>query len=98
MLASLRNLLHRRTSIINHLLRSRASKRSGGKNKISGRNASAISSLTVLVVGAALIIPLALLIDGVQASNPAAGTISPAGPSVTWDGMAADYANPVSAS
>ena len=34
----------------------------------------------------------------VLASNPSAGTLSPAGPSVTWNGMAADYANPVSAS
>jgi hypothetical protein len=102
MLASLHNLLHRPTCIISHLLGSRASKRSGGKKNIPGRKASAISSLAIVAVGATLIMVLALftlpLFDSVQASNPAAGTLSPSGPSVTWDGMAADYANPVSAS
>jgi len=34
----------------------------------------------------------------VLAANPGAGTLSPAGPSVTWNGLAVDYANPVSAS
>jgi len=82
-----------------HTFGSRNSKRAlGKKSSTSGLNSSAAP---IFFVAAALISMAVLLLPAlrtVSASNPAAGTLSPAGPSVTWNGMPADYANPASAS
>jgi hypothetical protein len=80
--------------VAGHTLNSRNSKRELGKK-------SSTNGLIFFVAAAALTSMVVLLLPAlrtVSASNPAAGTLSPAGPSVTWNGMAADYANPVSAS
>jgi hypothetical protein len=91
---NLRNLLNRRPRVAGHTLDSRNSKRGLGKK-------SSTNGLIFYAAAAALISMVVLLLPAlrtVSASNPAAGTLSPGGPSVTWNGMAADYANPVSAS
>src|SRR4029079_10273145 len=49
----------------------------------------------IILVGLLLAIPV---IDKVLAANPNAGTLTPSGPNVTWNGLALDYVNPVNAS
>jgi len=65
-----------------------------------GSKAASASLITVAVT--AVIFALALItgpvLTAVLAADPGAGTLSPAGPSVTWNGLAVTYANPVSAS
>jgi hypothetical protein len=99
MSTNLRNLLNRPPLVPGHTFGSRNSKRAlGKKSSTSGLNSSAAP---IFFVAAALISMAVLLLPAlrtVSASNPAAGTLSPAGPSVTWNGMPADYANPASAS
>ena len=101
MRANLQDLLNRRPRLAGLTFGSRNSKRCGGKTRSKNGLKSSVSPLAVVAVSA-FIISIALLMLPVLtttlASNPAAGTLSPAGPSVTWNGMAADYANPVSAS
>lgn len=51
---------------------------------------------TVIILALAIWAALPML-PRVLASNPGAGTLSSSGPSVTWNGLAVDFANPVSA-
>lgn len=51
---------------------------------------------TVLFLAAAALFVVPVFL-GVFAASPGSGTITPGGANVTWDGMPADYANPVSA-
>ena len=100
MLTNLNDFLNRRPAIAKHTLRSSNHGR-GKKSSQNGIKPSFLSPFGVVAM-AALIFSAALLalptLTTVLASNPSAGTLSPAGPSVTWNGMPADYANPVSAS
>lgn len=102
MLTNLQNLLKRRRGVARQTLRSRYSQHGGDKKsskkglRVSSIGPLAFVAITALILSAVLLALPAL--TTVLASNPSAGTLSPAGPSVTWNGMPADYADPVSAS
>jgi len=74
--------------------------RNAKKSLRHGPTTSSASLVAIAVSG--VIFALALIawptLTAVLAADPGAGTLSPAGPSVTWNGLAVDYANPVSAS
>ena len=74
----------------------------GGATRVSKRVFKVFSKNLLAAVAITALISMALItwpaLRTVLAANPGAGTLSPAGPSVTWNGLAVDYANPVSAS
>src|ERR1044072_1163850 len=77
----------------------RYSNQSDSRKSLSHNSkASAARLAAVAVVLFALTVITWPVLTAALASDPAAGTISPSGPSVTWNGLALTYANPVSAS
>lgn len=100
MLTRLRKVLNQ-TRTANQISHDDYSKYSDRKKSL--RHGSKASSASLVAVAVTAVIFAMALISGpaltaVLAADPSAGTLSPAGPSVTWNGLAADYANPVSAS
>ncbi|HEY3025918.1 MAG TPA: hypothetical protein VGJ55_07200 [Pyrinomonadaceae bacterium] len=101
MLTRLQKVLNCQTRRGNHIFHGRYSKDDGAKNNLKpGSKVSSVSLAAVAIT--ALVLSMALIawpaLTAVLAADPGAGTLSPAGPSVSWNGLAVDYANPVSAS